>query len=158
MKKIIPVILLTVIAIFCSACATPLPYDATLADRAENFMKEEYLAENKTHSWGNNDDLPENICKIIKTEEEYERAFNSFPEETDFTEDVLVLYFFTDIYYGFDCKLQKITNSNGEITVEILHKMANKPWSGSASMPIQRCLAVKLTACGYTDISVILNY
>lgn len=162
MKKLIFVLFSALFVLFCSACISELPYNATIADKAENFMKEEYLAENKTHCSGSTDTLPDKICKIIQTEEEYAKAFNSFPEETDFKRDILVVYFFTDIYYGFDCKLQKITNDNGEITIEILHRTAKKAPNGSTSpstsSPTQRCLAVKLTDCDYTDINVNLIY
>lgn len=164
MRKVISILFLITVILFSFGCANEavLPYNATIFDKAENFMKEDYLADNNTHYPGATDGLPESICKTVESDGEFKNAFASFPEEIDFTKDILVVYFFTDIYYGFGCKLQTVTNDNGEIVINIIHQMAKKEINGarppSTSAPTQRCLAVKLTDCVYSDIVVKLSY
>ena len=135
---------------------------AKLFDKAERYATEQFLLENTTHQPFANDEKPESICKIIDTEEEYELAFSSFPEEVDFSKDVLIVYLFTDIYYGFDCKLQKVTENGGEITIDVLHEMAPRDIFGvapySTSSPIQRCLVVKLSDQPCAKASVKISY
>ena len=70
-----------------------LPYGAVLFDKAERRATEDFLTENRTNSPAEDDD------------DEFDSAFDSFPEEVAFPHDILVVYFFADIYYGFECKL-----------------------------------------------------
>lgn len=154
------------ICLFVSACAEdspdPLPYNAVLFDKAERWAQEDFLSENKTHFPSENDNLPLDRCFVIDSDEKFSRAFDSFPEEVAFEQDMLVVYFFTDIYYGFDCKLQTITQNEGEITIDILHEMAEQRPDGarppSTSMPMQRCLVIKLSGCNYESVQVEMNY
>lgn len=62
---------------------------------------------NRTNSPAEDDDdeLPDERILIMDSEEEFDSAFDLFPEEVAFPHDILVVYFFTDIYYGFECKL-----------------------------------------------------
>ena len=158
LKIIISLTLIICIGLLSSACINeePLPYDAVLFDKAERWAKEEFLNENQTKYPSTDDNLPRERCFIIDSAEEFDKAFDSFPEEVTFTSDILVIYFFTDIYYGFGCKLQAITEASGEIVIDILHEMADE--RPSTSMPIQRCLVIKLSNCSYKSIQVEMNY
>lgn len=167
MKKIIPFIPLFVIVLLCSACTPQENKNETLAnaklfDKAENYMKEQYLTENQTHYPFTSDGLPENRCQIIDTEDKFADIFESFPEEPDFSTDILVIYIFTDIYYRFDCKLQDIKENEGDITIVIEHEMAEPEANGavppSTSMPIQRCLVVQLSDYSFDNVNVELVY
>ncbi len=84
-----------------------LPYGAVLFDKAERRATEDFLTENRTNSPAEDDDdeLPDERILIMDSEEEFDSAFDSFPEEVAFPHDILVVYFFADIYYGFECKL-----------------------------------------------------
>ncbi len=163
MKKIFFSMFLAVFALFACGCAPKeLPYSAKLFDKAENFMTETYLRENNTHYPSNNDGLPHTRCQVIKTEDDVEGIFETFPEELDFSRDMLVIYIFTDINYAFGCRLDDITVTENEMTIVIGHEMAKRDIWGrrppSASLPTQRCLVVKLTDCSFNDVKVDLIY
>ncbi len=162
MKKIFFSMFLAVFALFACGCAPKeLPYSAKLFDKAENFMTETYLRENNTHYPSNNDGLPHTRCQVIKTEDNADGIFETFPEELDFSRDMLVIYIFTDINYGFGCRLEDITENEQEMTIVIRHELA-KSSEGfdvpAASLPTQRCLVVKLTDCSFNDVKVELIY
>lgn len=164
MKKI-SIIFMTVMVLLLSACALQekeLPYSAKLFDKAENLLTDEFISANETHYPFSEDGLPESSCKIITDDYEFTRAFAAFPENLDFSRDKLVVYLFTDIYYGFDCRLYDITENEGSLSIIIKHEMAEPDANGaqppSTSMPIQRCLVVKLSDCSIDDIKVDLIY
>lgn len=168
MKKNIFIVCNFIVAILFCACGFKqdttlgIMKDAKFFDKTEEYATEYFLSKNKTHKPFENDDLPESICKIIDTQAEYILAFSAFPAEVDFSQDVLIVYCFTDIYYGFACRLQTITENDGEITINILHEMAKKDSLGvtppSTSVPTQRCLVVKLSNHVCTNVNVKINY
>lgn len=141
---------------------TDLQKSAVFFDKAEKWATEEFLVENETHFFGIHDGLPDYLCFSIETNNEFTYAFDSFPQEIDFSQYFIIVYFFTDIYYGFDCKLQTITKNKGEVSIEVLHEMAGKePGKDpppSTSFPTQRCLVVKMPNCEYTSVKVEMLY
>ncbi|MDE6505571.1 MAG: hypothetical protein K2L42_06870 [Clostridia bacterium] len=157
MKRLISVIVLSIFVLFSCACVPNLPYNAKFYDKAENWFLEKFLADNKTHYPFETDNLPEYRCRIVSTDTDFDNVFKSFPEDNNFSQDILVVYLFTDIYYGFDCELKTISSENNVVTIEILHKMP-QGHSPETSLPTQRCLIVKLTGCEYEDINVKLSY
>ena len=135
---------------------------AVFFDKAEKWATEEFLANNETHFFGSSDGLPDYLCFSIETDEAFAHAFDEFPQEIDFSQSFIVVYLFTDIYYGFECKLQTITKNKGEVSIEVLHEMAEKePGKDpppSTSFPTQRCLVVKMPNCKYTSLKVEIVY
>ena len=165
MKKIILTCFMSVMALFLSACVPQekeMPYNAKLFDKAEYMLTNEFLSENETHYPSSEDGLPESRCRIIDNNEEFEYAFASFPEKLDFSHDILVVYSFTDIYYGFECKLSDITESENKLAIIIKHEMAKPSSNGaippSTSMPIQRSLVIKLSDCRVDNVKINLIY
>lgn len=172
MKKIVSIIALVIVMLFAVACANPnhnrvltaeeLLVSAQLFDRAENFAKENYLKQNKTHYPSNKDGLPEERYQIINSNKKLARAFEPFPQEVDFAQEFLVVYFFTDHNYGYGCQLDTITKNGDEITIEVVHGLGeldengHPPMTGSA--PTQRCLVVKLPNCYYKTVNVNITY
>lgn len=146
----------------CSSKEATLPYDACLFDKAERYLKQDFMDDNATHFPSCDDALPESRCIIIDTTEKYNMAFDTFPQEIDFNNEVLVVYLFTDIYYAFNCDLEKIVNDNEKLIITIKHEMATAGSNGakppSTSMPIQRCLVVKLHDCNFSNIEINLIY
>jgi len=47
--NVILAIFLFAVVLSCSACISGLPYSAKLFDKAEKWLTEEFLTENKTH-------------------------------------------------------------------------------------------------------------
>lgn len=137
------------------------PYSAKLFDKAENLLKEEFLVENETHYPSREDGLPDSRCQIINNDDEFSCTIATFPEELNFSQDMLVIYLFTDIYYGFECKLYEIIENEEKLSIVIKHEMAENNAGldiPSTSMPIQRCLIVKLSNCSFDNVEIKLIY
>lgn len=157
MKKIIASLVLAIMALFSFGCAKEMPYnvlyDAKFVDKSEKFMTEEFLEENRLRLPGEQNDLPRERTLIIDNEEEFNRAFVSFPCEVDFAQDILVIFMFVDTNYGFDCKLKDMYETENELIIDIHHEMP-KHNEDAASQPTHRCSAVKLTNCKYPQIQI----
>ncbi len=166
MKKIIISLVLVIIALFSFVgCADKLPeeelpekempynvlYDAKFVDKSERYMTEEFINE-----LGYPGDFPEDRMLIIDNETEFKRVYKSFPYEMDFTNDILVIYMFVDIQYGFDCELQDMSEAESALTVEILHDLEGYKPMGSE--PTHRCWAIKLSDCEQTNIKFRMNW
>lgn len=139
-----------------------VPEEAILLDKAERWAKEDFLTESRTNFPFADDGLPFDRCFFIYSEGDFNRAFKTFPVEVTFPQNILVIYTYTDIYYRFGCELQTITNNAGELTIEILHDMAEPDEEGgfppSTSYPTQRCLVIKMSACTFESVKVKMNY
>ncbi len=159
MKKFLSILSVVILLILGGACSAEreISYSATLIDKAEQYATETFLTENATVEYANGR-LPQEKCVVIDTREAFENAFVSFPETVNFEQDILVVYFFTDIYYGLGCTLQSVDVENGVLEIELLHEMITRGWAGSASQPTQRCLVVKLTDCEYESVNVTMEY
>ncbi len=157
MKKIIASLVLAIMALFSFGCAKEMPYnvlyDAKFVDKSEKFMTEEFLEENRLRLPGEQNDLPRERTVIIDNEEEFNRAFVSFPCEVDFKQDILVIFMFVDTNYSFDCKLKDMYETENELTIDIHHEMP-KHNEDAASKPTHRCSTVKLTNCKFPQIQI----
>ena len=166
MKKIIASLVLAIIALFSFGCAKEMPYnvlyDAKFVDKSERYMTEEFLEENRLSFWGEQNDLPKIRTVVIDNEEDFKKAFVSFPYDVDFKQDILVIYMFVDIQYGFDCKLQDMSETKNALTVDILHEIAEPDSDGCippcGSAPTHRCWTIKLTDCDQTNIKFKMNW
>ena len=135
---------------------------ASFYDRVEKYAYADFLEENITRKPFDQRDLPFDIVKIIRTESELENAIPTGKIEVDFDSEVLVVYFFTDINYGFDCKLQGLKIADNFLTIYILHGKAKEDNQGvtppSSSMPIQRCLAIKTSLTNFDTATINMSY
>lgn len=113
-NKFLVVFVLIIIYIIClvsvAACEkiVDIPYDlqesddtalknsVTLYDDAILWMKDEYVYANRTSPLPDADDCPEEITNIITSQEEFDKAFDSFPVGINWEDEMLVLHFFTD--------------------------------------------------------------
>ena len=157
MKKIIASLVLAIMALFSFGCAKEMPYnvlyDAKFVDKSERYMTEEFLEENRLRLPGEQNDLPRERTVIIDNEEEFNGAFDFFPYEMDFAQDILVIFMFVDTNYGFECKLQDMSETENELTIDIYHD-TGKPDEEYCSAPTHRCSAVKLTNFKYNEIQI----
>lgn len=166
MKKILLLPILVFIILCGAACSNSNnksdkdyteQYNAVLYDYAEKYCNKSFLQANKTHYPFADDDLPEYRCITIKTEDEFNNAFSSLPHQIDFEHDILVLYIFTDINYGFSCELHTITKTETTLNIRIRHTGPEEDENGCTppmgSAPTQRCHAVKLTDCEYNTFT-----
>ena len=171
MKKIIASLVLAIIALFSFGCTDKLPeeelpekempynvlYDAKFVDKSERYMTEEFINE-----LGYAGDFHDDRILIIDNKTEFNRVYKSFPYEIDFAKDILVMYLFVDIQYGFDCKLQDMSETKNALTVDILHEIAEPDSDGCippcGSAPTHRCWTIKLTDCDQTNIKFKMNW
>lgn len=135
---------------------------ATFYDNVEKYAHESYLQENITKFPFDGSDLPFDIVNVIRTQSDFEQAIPDGNIEIDFSTEVLILYLFTDIYMGFDCRLKSIKLEENEINIIVFHELAEKDSQGlrppSTSYPTQRCLAIKTTLTGFNNALVTVDY
>lgn len=142
--------------------------NTTLYDDATQWMKEEYAYNNRTIT-EDLEFLPEKV-NVIASQEDFDNAFVEFPTETDFDEQMLVLYFFTaNQIFAEDGKrlryyeLNKIINEDGAITFECC--VVSTPLYDSnvpgnifdASMPTQNCLTILMPKVASTQLKFQIN-
>lgn len=165
LKHLMVLLLLIVIGSMTLACTEQdngLQY-ATFYDRVEKYAYETYMQDNSTRvPFTENDLRPFDIVNVIKTQSEFEYAIPDGHIEIDFSEEILVVYFFTDIYMGFNCALKSIKIENNQLKIVILHELADKIGQGprppSTSYPTQRCMAIKTTLTDFDSVSVSMTY
>ena len=171
MKKIIASLVLAIIALFSFGCTDKLPeeefpekempynvlYDAKFVDKSERYMTEEFINE-----LGDPCDFPKDKTLIIDNQDEFKRVYELFPYEVDFSQEILFIYMFVDTNYGFECKLQDMHETDSELTVDILHEIAEPDSDGCippcGSAPTHRCWTIKLTDCDQTNIKFKMNW
>ena len=162
-KKLSLVILLLAasLCVIFSGCNTEIPYNAVIYDRAITYLKDDYREANMTGFWGNGEG-PDDIRQVIKTQQEFEEAFESFPEELDFETQMLVLYFFTDIYDGFGCSIKDVNFNEETLNIKILHHQAEPDKDGlvppCTSAPTHRCLLIKMDKLDFQELEVKIVY
>lgn len=169
-NKFLVVFILIIIYIIClvsvAACEkiVDIPYDlqessdtalknsVTLYDDAILWMKDEYVYANRTSPLPDADDCPSEITNIITNQEDFVKAFNQFPEEINFDEQMLVLRFYTaDNIFSSDKKrfyyyeLSNISVTENKLIIDVYKYKTALAVSGifapDASMPTQECLA-----------------
>ena len=87
-------------------------------------------------------DLPGDYTYVVKTKEHAEEIFYELPFETNFAEQMLIIYIFTDVYSRpYDIK--KISYNHGELRIDV--KLQSVPFPiGDTSMPHQRVLVLQM--------------
>ena len=111
-------------------------------------MTEEFINE-----LGDPCDFPKDKTLIIDNQDEFKRVYELFPHEVDFSQEILFIYMFVDTNYGFECKLQDMSETENELTIDIYHD-TGKPDEEYCSAPTHRCSAVKLTNFKYNEIQI----
>lgn len=156
---------MAVVAVLFSGCGGKIPYNAVLYDTAIDWCTEEYATENETYNFTQHapNTLPKNITHIITDNEEFERAFASFPVAVDFGREMLVVHFLTDARYYiggvrvYANSIKKLSVANGAVNIEISSKslkIKTNPPAIDFAPPIQTCLVIKMDKIDVTGANV----
>lgn len=132
-------------------------------------MKDEYLYANRTRPLPDADNCPEAINNIITSQEEFDEAFDSFPVEINWEEEMLVLCFYTaDVIFSIDKKrlyyyeLNNISVEENNLTIDVYkHKTAlaiSGIFAPDASMPTQECLVFLMPKIQVKQIALNIEY
>ncbi len=165
------VLIIFAVAVFCAAIAcTPKrhddivqEYESTLYDKVQEHMTEEALIANTIREMGSDDDTyPYDITRVIRSQDEFDGMFKDRIFEADFETEVVVVYFFTDIYNGFDCYLGNVKLEENILNIEIRHKMPGLRYDGrplmATSAPTVRAFAVKVLLRDFDDAQANVKY
>ena len=106
-----------------------------------NEQTQEYVFDKK---------IPEDYTLVIRSNEELEQLFKSFPS-VDFTKEMIIVYFYTGIY-GSEKKIKDVDFDEGELSIDFSHKLTSG--TGSASMPKQRVLIIKMNIVNAYEIDI----
>lgn len=131
--------------------------NATIYDNVQSYLHDNYLNNNMTRSpsVGGSDRHPEYIINVIRSQKEFAAAAQENHIDIDFDKEVLILYFFTDLYMGFECRLQNIQVNDRKLNINIFHAIDDAPCT---SLPTQRCLAIKTTLSDFDSVNVKITY
>lgn len=134
--------------IFTLAACNNNKYNATIYDNAYAWLNQDFLSNHLTYdtytdATDTNKPNPNPASFIIKTQEEYESFFTSFPPGINLKKEMLLLYVFTTIYPTRTIKIKSIELSDEELEVNLKEK---KPKLGvkDAAQPGLRCIVVKI--------------
>ncbi|MFA5676541.1 MAG: hypothetical protein WDA65_08490 [Christensenellales bacterium] len=143
------VFLIIVIGLF-SGCGNDNKYNAVLYSDATVWMHEDFLIENLTRDAVYDgiplDDplYPKNITHLIQSKEDFDKVFTEFPTELDFEKEMLCIYIFSCNYMGLSYEISEMSLEDNMLKIEVNFVMPGFGASGSATVPKQRCLAVKI--------------
>ena len=177
-NKFLVVFILIIIYIIClvsvAACEKivdipSLKNSVTLYDDAILWMKDEYVYANRTSPLPNADDCPEEITNIITSQEEFDKAFNEFPTEINFDEQMLVLHFFASNnifadngkrlrYYSLNNVIQKEGNIYFDICITKAELLISDDPYADATKPTHLCLAFVMPKMNVEEFNFEFEY
>lgn len=133
------------------------PYNAELFDNAEQWIRDDFLRENRVKAFYPNENYDENDEQseryiydetapvsrtfIIADDARFDEIFDKNDFCVDFEKEMLFLYVYPKMYPGRNYSLKKITVKNSKIS--IFFEIEKKSGVGDAAMPAQSCLLVK---------------
>lgn len=100
----------------------------------------------------------DDIIYLIKTEEEYKKVFNDFPDEIDFEKEMLCVVVYMDCT-SYDYNIRNIKINDNQLTITIRDERPIKllPYGGSSPIPFQRVIAVKMEKKDITNVKFIFK-
>ncbi len=121
-------------------------------DGAIQWLTEEYKYANRTSPLNGADDCPSTITNIIGNQEDFDKAFNEFPTEINFDEQMLVLHFFASNnifadngkrlrFYSLNNITQKEENIYFDICINKAELLISDDPYADATKPTHLCLA-----------------
>lgn len=131
-------------------CGKANTYHSVMYSDAKAWMKESFLVENLTRGAYYNDEFlddnvyPQAITALIKSQQEFDIAFMEFPTVLDFDNEMLCLYIFTCVYMARPYEISKISLEEKLLTIKVKSIPPKIGAIGDASIPLQRCLVVKM--------------
>lgn len=169
-RKIATIITVCAITLIC-ACALStiiykrIKYDASFYSQANNYIKYDFLQDNKVRSYYKNenyvegvdawtdeyiycDDAPSTRTFIIDSDEKYSEIFGGEDLKVDFNEKIIILYIFSDISQR-EYQLKNISCKNGQLNLNIKPKSSNKD---DSVMPYGRCFVLQINRMNITKV------
>lgn len=161
-----------VMFILCLSCligCSGSKYNADIKNDFKNWISDEFLNNNKVRGayylnenyvegvddvvdkYIYDDQSPEAITLIFSEEEEFNAVFIDYPEEIDFTSQMVLIYIFPDVSSN-EYKLDKVQLKDMKLTIWL--KLTNSH-NKDVTMPYQRCLIVIMDTIEVS--SVIFN-
>ena len=109
--------------------------------------------------WENGEDVPLDRTFVINTKEEFESIFmtSPFDSEVDFEKETVIVYTFTAVYHReIRVKSFKVNDNGATLCLEWV-KPASVVGSGDASVPYQRCVAVRTAKLASDNVTVVME-
>lgn len=143
--------------------------NTTLYDDATQWMTEEYKYANRTRPLNGADDRPSEITNMITNQEDLDKAFNEFPTEINFDEQMLVLHFFASNnifadngkrlrYYNLNHVTQKEGNIYFEICITKAELLISDEPYADATQPTHLCLAFVMPKMNVEEFKFEFEY
>lgn len=126
-------------------CETAELNGSTLYYSAQKYATEAFLQEMRTSDPMDKGieepEYPYSVTREIRTQEDFEKCFDSFPEPVDFENEMLLVYSFTSVYMASPYELVNIVFTGSLLTVDV--NLLSVLYTGSTTAPAQRLFAVK---------------
>lgn len=121
-------------------------YNAEMHYNAQAIMNADYIEANMTLGAyvGMVEDTssPATRTHIIRDKDSFDLAFSEFPQEVDFSERMVLVYFFTSSYPTSPYKLGKVSLSGSELSIEFKLNKSGSSSSPDAAKPQLTCIVV----------------
>ncbi len=141
-------------------------YHAKLYDRAQDWVDEEFLNENRVYGayyrikdygdgiydYEQDKTSPRTRTFVIKTEEEYQQIFSRSTVEVDFEKQIVILYMF-NCDYARDCLLKNIKLEGQKL--QVYYKLENIGGRNDGTMPYQRCFMLVMDKTDFEAVEFI---
>lgn len=142
---------------FCLMMVTALLLVCTLSGCKQICNNATIITDGLTYQtdWiESNFDLAKNTTHVVKSEQELDVIFSSFPT-VDFDKQVVIVYCYTTIYVRKQV-LDKVV-INGQTLLIEFDVVKGKPGTGDATAPQKRMLVVYLDKGDFNDVKVTYN-
>ena len=138
-----------------------LEYNATLYDQPMQWMNPEYLKKNETYDLDHTgESFPWSITHIIKSQKDFDKAFNEFPPSIDLEKEMLIIWFITtgiiispvtgERLFNYTIKNLKVDNR--EVYVSIEEEALHKGPTGTP--PTRQCFVIKMNKVNVTKANI----
>ena len=162
-KKVFILVVVIVTCLCILASCSVKRYNATIYNAVEKSFRKEFLAYNMTRgSYYMNDDgeivkavnsdLPGDYTYVVKTKEHAEEFFYELPFETNFDEQMLIIYIFTDLYTR-PFEIKKISCRHGKLRIDVeLQSVPFGVLDGVA--PYQRVIIIQMDKLDFDTVVI----
>lgn len=157
------------------ASCSPARYGAEINSYANDCFAEEFLTNNLTRgSYYRNpdyvddgsdyveeylvvgDDAPKDRTFIITSEDEFNTVCPHYGKSVDFTQDMVIVYIFSDGYGCRDYRIKTITESDQKLHIT-LRPERRFPGVADYAAPTQRCILIRMKKVDVTNAEVIFE-
>jgi hypothetical protein len=115
----------------------------------ENYMTYGAFDE-ANNNYINDISTPEDFTLVIKNEKQLDEMFSKFPN-VNFEKEMIIIYIYTGIYNA-ERKITEVEYEHGELSIDFDYRL--KPGTGSASIPMQRVLIIKMKLLDVYEVDI----